>query len=318
MSQTKTAGREFFSVYWRGLAMGAADVVPGVSGGTIALITGIYDRFIDSLKAIGSLASLQELKKRDFQSFIQRTDFVFLISLFVGIFTSILGLSKIITTLMMTHPHPVWAFFLGLVLASAFVMFRQLWRDYRLQLSSSALLIVGFVLAFWMGRMAPQDFEVQNWHFFAGGAIAICAMILPGVSGSFLLLMMGLYAPVLSAIHELEFLRLGLFAAGCGLGLLSFSHVLSWCLHQFPAASHAFLIGLMLGAVEKLWPWKQTLETRIKSNGEVVPLLQKMINPFQYEEIVGVSSSLGLAAFTFTVAFLCILVLGSRDGNNHE
>lgn len=312
------AGQQFYSIYWRGLAMGAADIVPGVSGGTIALITGIYDRFIDSLKAVGSWASVQQLMKGQFKAFFERTDFIFLLTLFAGIFTSIVGLSKIITSLMTNYPHPVWASFLGLVLASAVVMFRDLWRAHRLQLFSALMLVIGFFLALWLGRMTPQDFQVQSWHFFAGGAIAICAMILPGVSGSFLLLMMGLYGAVLTAIHELEFFRLGLFAAGCGVGLLSFSHLLSWCLHRFPAASHAFLIGLMLGAVEKLWPWKQTLETRIKSNGDVVPLLEKAISPFKYEEVVGASASFELAAFTFTLAFLCILVLGCRDSNNHE
>lgn len=298
--------------------MGAADVVPGVSGGTIALITGIYDRFIDSLRSIGTVDTLKELSSLRLKALIERIDGMFLLSLFAGIFTSFLGLASLINTLMELYPHPVWASFLGLVLACAVVMFHRLRAAHSLAILHYGVLLIGLALALVLGRMTPQDLDVEYWHFFAGGAIAICAMILPGISGSFLLLMMGLYSAVLTAITSFDVVSLMVFASGCGLGLLSFSHLLSWCLRRFPVGSHMLLIGLMLGSVEKLWPWKETLLTRVKSSGEVVPLLEQAISPFRYEQVTGNAPVVGLCALAFCSAFLCILVFGSRDRNRHE
>ena len=305
--------KSYLGVYVRGIAMGAADVVPGVSGGTIALITGIYDRFINGLKAAGSAQTLIELKNMNFKGMFQRIDGLFLVSLFAGILTAIVGLAGLITYLMEYHPHPLWAFFMGLVLASSGVMWKDLKQQGSIGVTVVVMLIAGFALAFFAGRMTPQSLDVQNWHFFVGGAIAICAMMLPGVSGSFLLLMMGLYGAVLNAVHNAAILQLALFAGGCAVGLLSFSHLLSWCLTRFPKASYAFLIGLMLGALEKLWPWKEVLQTRIKSDGTEVPLLDRAVSPFEFELIYQVSANIEISIAAFAVAIIAIVLLGRKS-----
>ena len=214
---------------------------------------------------------------------------------------------------MAEYPHPLWSFFLGLILASAIVMFRDLRRKARLKATSYGMLIFGILVAILLSHLTPQDFDIQYWHYFIGGAIAICAMILPGISGSFLLLMMGLYGAVLNAVQTMAVLPLLLFAAGCGLGLLSFSHLLSWGLRQFPQGSYSFLIGLILGAVEKIWPWKEVIATRVRSSGEVVPLLDKAISPFYYESLYQESASMGVSVLTFGISFLCILVMERKD-----
>lgn len=311
--EQKETLKQRLGIYARGLAMGAADVVPGVSGGTIALITGIYDRFIDSLKNIGSIQTFHELRRGQLRKFFIRSDFIFLITLFAGILTSIIGLSKIITELMVSHPQPLWSFFMGLVLASAVIMLRDMFQAHGLTWRAMIALAIGGIIAIAIGRMAPQDFDVQHWHLFAGGAIAICAMILPGISGSFLLLMMGLYGVVLNAVQEFNVPYLFLFVSGCAVGILSFSHLLSWCLHRFPTASFGFLIGLMIGSVEKIWPWKEAITTRVKSSGEVVPLLERAVSPLQFEQITGVDAHLGLSIAAFSIGFLCILVVGWRN-----
>jgi len=171
-------------------------------------------------------------------------------------------------------------------------------------------LIFGIALALILGRMTPQDFQVQHWHYFAGGAVAICAMILPGVSGSFLLLMLGLYGPVLAALKNFDVINLALFCGGCGIGLLSFSHLLSWCLRRYPQLSYGFLIGLMLGAIEKIWPWKIIISTRINSKGELVPFIQEAVMPWVFQQDTGTSANIAVSLFSFGLGLLCILFAG--------
>ena len=262
-------------VFFRGLAMGAADVVPGVSGGTIAFITGIYGRLLDAISGV-SPALLSTLRREGFAAAWKQLDGTFLLTLGSGILVAIASLAKVIHYLLMHHPIALWAFFFGLIIASCWHIGRtiQQWRWQEL-----AAIVLGTVVAGWISMASPTEIEASLPVVFVAGSIAICAMILPGISGSFMLLLMGLYGPVMAAIKGLDLPLLGTFAAGALLGLLLFSRLLSWLLHHFESVVLALLTGFMVGSLVKVWPWKETLLTRINSKGEEVPFIQSNVLP---------------------------------------
>ncbi len=275
--------------------MGAADVVPGVSGGTIAFITGIYDELLGSIKKVGPEA-LGVLFRQGFFAFWHFINGSFLLTLGCGIFLSLFTLAKLISWLLVTHPIPVWSFFVGLVLVSVWHMLRQLPG---LQITTFVSLVVGAGLAWWISGMTPAHAADPSLPvFFACGAVAVCAMILPGISGSFLLLLMGVYQPVLNAVSTLNFMVLGVLAAGCVIGLLIFSRVLSWLLIHVRSMTFAFLTGLMLGSVNKLWPWKQ-VDTDTMVN----------ILPQTYEQLTGESAQLAIAIPMALLAIIIVLAV---------
>lgn len=238
-------------VFLRGLAMGAADVVPGVSGGTVALITGIYATLIRSLGAI-DVEFFRLVFSLKIAAAWRHVNGNFLLALLAGIAVSLFSLAKIITYALETYPEPVYAFFIGLVLASSVL----LWRDITpARASHIGWLILGAVFMWGVSELRPMNVDATPLILFGGGAIAICAMILPGISGSFLLLMMGLYPVVLAAIDALDFATLAIFATGCLVGLLSFVRVLSWLLQHYRNNLMAFLVGVLVASVKVLWPW---------------------------------------------------------------
>ncbi len=287
----------YFALIAKGMAMGAADVVPGVSGGTIAFITGIYDRLINALKSFNP-ALLKVLGKEGVAAAWRHIDGTFLLCVFGGVLSSILSFAHGITWLLSNYPEMLWAFFFGLILVSGVHMIRQVQHWH---LGTITTLLLGVGLAYLLGVLAPNSLEPEPLTLFFAGAIAICAMILPGISGSFMLLMMGLYAPVIDAVRGLNFEVLLVFGFGCIGGLLSFSHILSWLLQRHRDLAIALLTGLMLGALSKVWPWKETLQTRINSSGEQVPLIQVNVSPMNYESITGqpayLIESIGLMLF---------------------
>ncbi|MCL6269302.1 DUF368 domain-containing protein [Sansalvadorimonas sp. 2012CJ34-2] len=294
-------------LFARGVAMGAADVVPGVSGGTIAFITGIYDELLNSLKNCNP-AAVKVLFQQGFGSFWSYINGSFLITLFTGILTSLFSLAKLITWLLDHHPVLVWSFFFGLVLVSAWHVAKQIRRW---PASTVLPFLVGAVLA-WViagGVPAAAGNEVNLFTFFWAGALAICAMILPGISGSFILLLLGLYGSVLSAVKDLDLLVLTVLASGCVVGLLVFARFLSWLLLRARMQTLAFLVGLMLGSLNKIWPWKETLTTRVNSKGIEVPLLQNNILPFHYEQLTGQPSQFALAVLCMGLAIGLVLGL---------
>ena len=293
-------------LYSKGLAMGAADVVPGVSGGTIAFITGIYDELLGSLKKCGpsALVTLFKAGPKEFWAHINGN---FLITLFAGVFTSIFSLARLITWLLDSYPIQVWSFFFGLVLVSAWHMGLQIRREW--SLVSLVSLGVGAIFA-WMISSGGLPLMAENaglLSFFFAGSLAICAMILPGISGSFILLLLGFYAPVMAAVKAFDIPVIAIFGAGCVLGLLLFSHFLSWLLLRVRIPTMAFLIGLMLGSLNKLWPWKQILTTRVNSAGELEPLMQSNILPMTYEQLMGLPAYVVPAAFSMVLAIVLVL-----------
>lgn len=235
----------------------------------------------------------------------QMANATFLLVLFSGIVTSILTLARVITYLLHHHPIPVWSFFFGLILVSTYLVGREIGRW---NWSRGGSFVLGLALAYWITVAAPMQWGSDLPTLFLAGAIAICAMILPGISGSFILLLLGLYSVVLGAVKDLNLLVLAVFASGCLVGMLSFARLLSWLLSRWRDLSLAFLCGLMLGSLNKVWPWKETLTWRVDSKGEQVPLLQNNLLPGQFADISGQDPQL-LFAVVLAIGGI-VLVLG--------
>ena len=259
-----------FWLFLKGLAMAAADVVPGVSGGTIAFITGIYTELLDSIKSI-NLNAVRLLFSHGPAAAWRAINGTFLLVLGSGILLALLSLAKVLHYLLLHHAVWLWSFFFGLIIASSWHVGKEIqhWN-----ISRVVTLVSGVAVAALISQLSPSSVEPTALIIFVAGSIAICAMILPGISGSFILLLMGLYEPVLAAVKALELDTMALFALGAGLGLLLFSRLLSWCLHHYKDLMFALLTGFMLGSLVKVWPWKETLSTRLNSKGEVVPFIQ--------------------------------------------
>lgn len=263
--------------YLIGLAMGAADVVPGVSGGTIAFISGIYQRLLDAIRAFDPRA-LQLLAREGVAAFWRRIDGSFLLVLLAGIVTSVLLFARLITVALANYPTCVWAFFFGLVVASSWFLARQVrWRAV-----TCLLFLAGLAIALMIGELRPTQLEAQPVIIFGSGALAICAMILPGISGSFILLLLGMYSTVLQALHEFDLGFIAIFVAGCGVGLLSFSHVLGYLLSRFHNQTLALLTGFLAGSLSMIWPWQQVISSYVKDDGRTVALQTQNVLPADY------------------------------------
>lgn len=291
-------------LYCKGLTMGAVDVVPGFSGGTVALITGIYHRLLAAFAAMPE-ALLLLLRGRISDAW-RRCDATFLLVLMLGILTSIFTLAKLISYLMTAHPVLLWAFFFGLVLVSVYLVGREVsvWRP--VYLLAAAL---GLALALFITLAAPMQLAADPLILFIAGAIAISAMLLPGISGSFILVLLGLYPVVLGAVKNLDIPVLAVFSAGCALGLLVFSRFLTWLLSRLRDLTMAFMAGLMLGSLVKVWPWKQTLTWQTNRHGESYPLLQENLLPQRFVEVTGQAHQLGFAICLAVSAVVLVLLL---------
>lgn len=285
--------------------MGAADVVPGVSGGTIAFITGIYDTLLESIRRVNPTL-IGIWKRNGFKAAFNHINGFFLLSLFSGIICSLLTLAKLISWLLVTHPIPLWSFFFGLILVSVYHIVHQIeQRD----LIRGIFTLLGIVFAYFITVLNPLEMDPTNINVLLAGSIAICAMILPGISGSFILLLIGMYTPILGAAKSMQIDILLLFAAGCVIGLLCFSHLLSWLLKHHRDSTLMFLTGVMAGTLPKVWPWKETLTWRTNSHGEQVPLLQQNLSPFDFEAVTSQPHQLLLAVVMMLAGIGIVLVL---------
>lgn len=251
----------------KGMAMGAADVVPGVSGGTIAFISGIYEELITGINNI-NLDAFKKLKNEGFKSFWNHVNGTFFVFLLSGIAISIISLSRLVIYLLENHPVVIWSFFFGLVVASALLVGRTIkkWN-----IGTISFLLIGTVIAYFISSAQTTAHVDANWYIFLSGAVAICAMILPGISGSFILVLMGSYHLVLNALHDKNLMIIGLFAAGCLVGILSFARLLKFLFTKFKELTIALLTGFMIGSLYKVWPWKVNIGTKplvIHSNGK--------------------------------------------------
>ena len=291
-------------LFLKGIAMGAADVIPGVSGGTIAFIAGIYERLINALSSV-DLSLIQLLRKEGFLAVWKKVDGLFLLILLSGIGSSILSLAKLVTYLLEFHPIPLWSFFLGLIIASVVVVQRQMKQVKWIHLFP---FIVGIAFAWWITTLVPAQTTNALWFVFLSGAIAICAMILPGISGSFILVVLGKYQYILQSLHELRIDVILVFMAGCLVGLLSFVRLVKWLFSRHHDLSIAVLGGFMVGSLNKVWPWKITLEST-QIEGKIIPLVQENVSPFTFEALTGAPAELVSALISAAVGLALILVL---------
>lgn len=246
--------KQTFTLFFKGIAMGAADAVPGVSGGTIAFISGIYPELIKTISNL-NLGLLNTLRTKGFAAAWQQANGRFLLTLILGILVSFISLMRLAKYLIEQHPILIWSFFFGLIVASVFYMGRQIkhWAPRHI-----ISFIGGTVLALYLTQLPSFGGMDQSWFLFVSGALAICAMILPGISGSFILVILGAYKSLSDALHDFDIQKISLFIAGAVVGLLSFSRVLRWLFNRFQETTLAVLTGFVLGSLNKIWPWKAT------------------------------------------------------------
>lgn len=257
---------DYVFVTLKGMAMGAADVVPGVSGGTIAFISGIYEELITSINSI-DLSLLKTLKKEGFKALWSKINGNFLAALFLGIFISVLSLAKVLSWLLENHDILLWSFFFGLVFASVFFVGKEIkkWT-----ISTVIVFIIGAFAAYFITELPPNE-NVESLPFlFLSGALAVCAMILPGISGAFILVLLGSYKTILDAVHEKDLKIVLTVGLGAVFGLLSFARLLKWMFSNYKNLTLSLLTGFILGSLNKIWPWKKVLATRTFGDKTVV------------------------------------------------
>lgn len=288
---------KFIITLLKGMAMGAADVVPGVSGGTIAFITGIYDKLLESINAV-NFGLLKVQKTEGIKAVWEKINGSFLLALFTGIMISIFSLAKVLTHLLETQPILLWSFFFGLILASIVYVGKQVqnWNW-----PAIIGLSVGTILVFAISTLPPSLGSTSLLYLFVCGIIAICAMILPGISGSFLLLILGVYPTILSAVSERNFKIIFTFGLGAIVGLLSFSRLLKWVLKRYHNVTIALLTGFLVGSLYKIWPWKITTRIFVKhcgeANQEMVSLAELAVWPNAQFKVIGAYTCDGITSY---------------------
>ncbi len=277
---------KYLLVLLKGMAMGAADVVPGVSGGTIAFITGIYDKLLDSINSV-NFGLIKIIKNEGIVSAWNSINGTFLVSLFAGIGISIFSLAKGLEYVLEHNPVLLWSFFFGLIIASVIYIGKQI-KTWNAQAIIG--LLVGTAIVLGLSIMPPLGNASNMGYIFICGVIAICAMILPGISGSFLLLILGAYPTILGAVNDRDFVIIGIFMAGAIVGLLAFSRVLKWVFKHYENVTLAILTGFLVGSIYKLWPWRHVEKIFVKHLGEadeqVVTLVDSPVMPQNYDVIV--------------------------------
>ncbi len=311
--------KSFLGVFIRGFAMGTADVIPGVSGGTIAFITGIYEELIETISNL-KLSLLKIWRKEGFKTFWKQLNGNFLIALFLGIGISIVSLAKLIEYLIHNHPIPLWSFFFGLILASIWLMGKTIekWN-----IASILSLLIGTAIAFYVSIVSPSEGSTDLLYIFISGMLAICAMILPGISGSFILLLLGSYITILGSLSGLlsalkdknwdlvssNGITILVFILGCIVGLISFSKLLNYLFKKYKNTIISLLTGFLIGSLYKIWPWKEVISTRTNSKGETVPFIERSISPFKYELLM--NNSQLISAIVFCLIGISIIIISN-------
>lgn len=299
---------DYFIISLKGVAMGAADAVPGVSGGTIAFISGIYEELISSISNI-NLSLFKTLKNEGFAAFWKQANGNFLLALLTGIIISFVSFMRLAKYLLEHHPILIWSFFFGLIIASIYYVGKQITKW---NVSIYITIIIGGFLAYYITTLPSMGNSNSDLFLCFAGAIAICAMILPGISGSFILVILGAYKTLSDALHDFDFKKIAIFAVGALIGLLSFSRLLKWLFKNYHNITLALLTGFIIGSLNKVWPWKKTLTWTTNSDGLKVPFLEESVSPFSFEG----EPQLGFAIGLMITGFLTILILekiGSRS-----
>ncbi|MCP4439415.1 MAG: DUF368 domain-containing protein [Aureispira sp.] len=305
----------------KGAAMGIAEIIPGVSGGTIAFITGIYERLLNCIKAF-NFSLIKTFKESGVKGVWEAIDGMFLLTLIMGMgFGVIVGVFGV-THLLENYPEPLWAFFFGLIIASAVYIGKQIpsWRA-----SEFVLIAIGVIVAYGITILPVGEGSKSLLYVFLAGTIAISALILPGISGSFMLLLMGMYTYIIPSIklalkeQDPEALMvLIVFAGGCLVGLLTFARVLSWTFKNYHSPTLALLTGFMIGSLNKIWPWRIPLEQIQAADGELKTVTESNLMPNAYDAIAGNESHLVLCIVTAIIGFAVVFLLERLDNSQPE
>ena len=291
--------KDYLGLAARGFAMGASDVVPGVSGGTMAFILGIYEELINSIRVLVNPEAIKLLLRFKIKDALDLLPWKFLAAVGAGILFAIFSLAKFLEWMLENHPALLWSFFFGLVVASIFTVSKRINPWGPLTIGST---VIGAVAAYIIVGLVPLETPTAPWFLFLSGAVAICAMILPGVSGSFILVLLGKYQYVLSAVNNRDFVTLLLVAAGAGVGIITFAQILGWLFKRYHDVTVAILIGLMLGSLRKIWPWKKTVEFILDRHGAQIPTEQVNILPAAWTSEVTFALILAIAGFAVVFA----------------
>lgn len=296
--------RAWVGLWLRGTAMGLAELVPGVSGGTIAFITGIYRELLATIRGYDHRL-LALLLRGQWRAAWQQGNVGFVLVLLFGMTSSLVSLAAVVQWLFVAHEILIWSFFFGLIAASVIFIGQAVapWNSTRSLLATLGL-VLGMTVS-QLGGLPPGD---GAWLTLGSGALAICAWILPGVSGSFILLILGQYQRVIRAISELDLAFIAIFSAGCALGLLLFSRLLTWLLRHYYAATLALLCGVMAGSLQRLWPWQQVQSYYLDSDGGAVMLRGRPLLPWHFEEYYG-DDALLLSAILAALAGMATVLL---------
>jgi putative membrane protein len=295
---------QYLILFIKGLAMGAADVVPGVSGGTIAFVSGIYIELINSIKGL-NLRALKILGSEGLAPAWQHINGNFLLCLLAGIFTSLFSLANVMQYLLLEHPLPLWSFFSGLIVGSVIYLLRQ--HPFRHR-SDLGLFVLGIGVAYGISIAPAVTLEGDHFTMFFAGSIALCAMILPGISGSFILVLLGLYPVFIAAIVNMQLDILVVFACGGLIGLMSFSRLLSWLLSHYQTAVIATMCGFLVGSLNIIWPWKQVMISTTSNSCKRIVLASDNLFPQQFADTVGQDPQTVICVIALAIGL--ILVLG--------
>jgi len=287
--------KDYLTIILKGMAMGAADVVPGVSGGTIAFITGIYQELINTISGI-NLELFKIWKEQGFGAMWKAANGSFVVALLSGILISIFTVMRLTNYLLEVHPIMIWSFFFGLILASIWFVAKQIPKwNFKIVLA----LLIGAAVAIYIVTLPPMGANTSLWFLFLAGSIAVCAMILPGISGAFILVLLGAYKTVTEAAHDFDIKTLGVVALGAIVGLLSFSRILKWLFDNYSSITLAVLTGFIAGSLNKIWPWKEVLESE-QIGEKTIVLKEASVWPVNYngESHLFAAIALILAGFT--------------------
>ncbi|WP_142783444.1 DUF368 domain-containing protein [Changchengzhania lutea] len=300
--------KDYLVISFKGLAMGAADAVPGVSGGTIAFISGIYEELISTISNV-DISLFKTLLKDGFKAFWKQLNGNFLFALLTGIIVSFVSFMRLAKYLLEYHPLLIWSFFFGLIIASIYFVGKQIkkWT-----ITTVIFLIIGAAIAFYISTLPVLSTNSSPFFLFFAGAIAICAMILPGISGSFILIILGAYKALSDALHDFDIQKLLIFIGGAIIGLLSFSRILKWLFKNYHDLTLALLTGFIFGSLNKVWPWKKTLTWHINSEGIKRPILQESVSPFTFEG----ENQIVFALILMLLGFLTIFMLEKLGSEN--
>lgn len=291
--------KDYLVISAKGLAMGAADVVPGVSGGTIAFITGIYEELVTTISNI-NFGLVKTWKQKGFKAMWLQLNANFLLALLSGIAISIFSLMKLMSFLLDTFPIMVWSFFFGLVLASVWYIGKQIpkWKPIHI-----IVFVLASVGAYLLTGLTPAGETQSIGYLFLCGALAICAMILPGISGAFILVLLGAYKQILEAVSNFDFKVIAVVGLGAVIGILSFSRLLKWLFQKYETVTLALLTGFVFGSLNKIWPWKNVLETEIIRDKEII-IREESVLPLSFNGEPQVTYAVILAILGFGLILL--------------